>query len=104
MNKKVQAEDKKRALAAKNAPVVQPTRQKKHKSRRSPVVNLSSVTVAEGALISGEGSVPQRPSLAQVNVADVVLADVPLPKRSKGINVPVIEKEDPGVYRDGEHF
>lgn len=66
------------------------------------MVNRASITVVENAPISVEGLVPQRPSSAQITVADVVPTGVSLSERSKGVVVPIVQQEGPVVYKDGE--
>lgn len=65
-------------------------------------VNPLSVAVAEGASIPIEGAAPQESPSAQVTVADVVTAGIPLPAKSKGVVVPVAEEDNPNVYIDGQ--
>lgn len=61
-------------------------------------VNPLSVTLNEGAPVQVEGSVPQgllRPKL-------LCRCGIPLPRKSKGVVVPMVEEEDPNVYKDVE--
>lgn len=102
LNKEVQVEDEKKAPTAEGAHAGQHKLQKKSKASKTVRVNPLSVTVADGAPSSAAEFVAEESPSAQVTLAEVIPAAVSLPKRLKGVVVPVTESEEKSVYKDVE--